>query len=150
MKSETAEVQLTIGSGFENLDLVDTVCEAVLKHSSIDPDQIENTSLAIREAAANAIEHGNGPDSAGKVEIRILMEREMLTVRVKDSGNGFAPNDVADPLAPENLLKPRGRGIFLIRQFMDEVDFEFENGTVIVMRKAAGPEASTVTSDEED
>lgn len=139
MRSETAEVRLTIGSGFEDLDLVDTVSEAVLKHSNIDPGQLENTALAIREAAANAIEHGNGPDSGDKVEIRIRMEEELLTVRVKDSGSGFEPDNVADPLAPENLLKPKGRGIFLIRQFMDEVDFEFAGGTVIVMRKAVTP-----------
>jgi len=147
MRSETAEVRLAIGSGFEDLDLVDTVSEAVLKHSNIDPDQLENTALAVREAAANAIEHGNGPDSGAKVEIRILMENDLLTVRVKDNGTGFKPESVADPLAPENLLKPRGRGIFLIRQFMDEVDFEFDGGTVIVMRKAVTPGTHV---DEED
>jgi serine/threonine-protein kinase RsbW len=139
MRSETAEVRLAIGSGFEDLDLVDTVSEAVLKHSNIDPDELENTALAVREAAANAIEHGNGPDSGTKVEIAILMESDLLTVRVKDNGSGFKPEDVANPLEPENLLKPRGRGIFLIRQFMDEVDFEFDGGTVIVMRKAVTP-----------
>ena len=76
------------------------------------------------------------------------MEEQQLTVRVKDSGNGFKPERVADPLAPENLLKPRGRGIFLIRQFMDEVEFEFDGGTVIVMRKEAGHGPSDGDGDE--
>jgi serine/threonine-protein kinase RsbW len=147
MKPETAEVRLTIGSRFDDLELVDTVSEAVLQHVNIDPDHLENTSLAIREGAANAIEHGNGANSGKKVEITVLMEPKLLTVRVKDEGDGFVPDDVADPLAPENLLKPRGRGIFLIRQFMDDVDFEFESGTVVVMRKELAAAQATEEAD---
>ncbi len=60
---------------------------------------------------------------------------DLLTVRVRDQGNGFDPDQVPDPLAPENLLKPRGRGIFLTRRFMDSVDYDFEDGTVVIMTK---------------
>lgn len=135
MLLETAEVRLAIGSRFEDLDLVDTVSDAVLKHTSIPEGQLEHTSLAIREAAANAIEHGNGPGSDKRVDIQILMEADHLTVIVRDQGKGFDPETVADPLAPENLLKPRGRGIFLTRQFMDEIEYGFDEGTVMTMRK---------------
>lgn len=148
MLLETAEVRLAIGSRFEDLDLVDTVADAVLKHTSIPEDQLEHTSLAIREAAANAIEHGNGAGSDKRVDIQILMEEDRLTVIVRDQGEGFDPETVADPLAPENLLKPRGRGIFLTRQFMDEIEYGFDEGTVMTMRKnfaaaEAEPDAGT-------
>lgn len=145
MLLETAEVRLTIGSRFEDLDLVDTVADAVLKHTTIPERQLEHTSLAIREAAANAIEHGNGPGSDRRVDIQIVMEEDHLTVVVRDQGKGFDLDKVADPLAPENLMKPRGRGIFLTRQFMDEIHYAFDDGTIMTMRKnfaAVEPESA--------
>lgn len=135
MLTEPAEVRLNIGSRFEDLDLVDTVCAAVLEHVDIPDDHLEHTSLAIREAAANAIEHGNGEGSGKRVDISIRIEGDLLTVVVRDEGSGFKPEGVPDPLAPENLLRPRGRGIFLTRRFMDSVEYEFDGGTVMTMRK---------------
>lgn len=139
MSDKPVEVRLTIGSHFEDLDFVDTVCEAVLPYSALPEDQLEHTSLAVREAAANGIEHGNGVGSGKKVDILIRMEPELLTIRVSDEGGGFDPDTVADPLAPENLLKPRGRGIFLSRRFMDDVSYEFGEGTIMILRKRLGP-----------
>ncbi len=138
MLQEPAEVQLNIGSRFEDLDLVDTVSAAVLEHVDIPGDLLEHTSLAIREAAANAIEHGNGAGSGKRVDISIRIEGDLLTVVVRDEGEGFDPDKVADPLAPDNLLKPRGRGIFLTRRFMDSVEYGFDGGTVMTMRKKVG------------
>ena len=148
MLREPAEVRLKIGSHFEDLDLVDTVSDAVLKHSGIAEDDLEHSSLAIREAAANAIEHGNGAGSGKQVRILIKMEPDVLTVEVRDEGPGFDPAGVADPLAPENLLKPRGRGIFLARRFMDEVEYEFDSGTVMILRKRLEPESSEAAEPE--
>lgn len=135
MLTEPAEVRLNIGSRFEDLDLVDTVAAAVLEHIDIPDDHLEHTSLAIREAAANAIEHGNGEGSDKRVDISIRIEGDLLTVVVRDEGKGFDPDQVADPLEPENLLKPRGRGIFLTRRFMDSTDYAYDGGTVLTMRK---------------
>lgn len=141
MLKETAEVRLTIGSRFEDLELVDTVVDAVLTHADILDDHLEHTSLAIREAAANAIEHGNGQGSDKKVDILIRLEAGLLTVTVRDQGSGFDPDQVPDPLAPENLLKPRGRGIFLTRRFVDSVEYDFDGGTVMTLRKKLEPPA---------
>ncbi len=148
MLTEPAEVRLTIGSRFEDLDLVDTVSGAVLEHVEIPDDYLEHTSLAIREAAANAIEHGNGPGSGKRVEISIRIDVGQLTVEVRDQGAGFDPDRIPDPLAPENLLKPRGRGIFLTRRFMDEVAYEFDGGTVMIMRKRLG--RATASAEQEE
>ena len=135
MLKEPAEVRLNIGSRFEDLDLVDTVSAAVLEHVHVVGDHLEHTSLAIREAAANGIEHGNGEGSNKRVDISIRIDGDLLTVVVRDEGEGFDPEKVDDPLAPENLLKPRGRGIFLTRRFMDSIEYSYDGGTVLTMTK---------------
>ena len=136
MPTEPTELRLTIGSRFEDLELVDSVADAILKYVGVAEDDQEHTSLAIREAAANAIEHGNGVGSDKRVSVSMRLHAERLTVRVKDQGEGFDPERVPDPLAPENLLKPRGRGIFLSRRFVDEVAYEFDGGTVMIPAQA--------------
>lgn len=138
MPIENAEVRLIIENRFEDLDLVDSVSDSVLGFLGLEGNDREHTSLAIREAAANAIEHGNGVGSDKKVDIQMELGSEILIVRVRDEGDGFDPDAVPDPLAPENLLKPRGRGIFLSRRFVDEIDYEFDGGTLMTLRKKLG------------
>lgn len=138
MLIEPAEVKLRIGSCFEDLDLVDVLADAVLRFAGLSGESLEHATLAIREAAANAVQHGNGAGSELPVELSIRIERDQLVVRVRDAGEGFDLDALPDPLAPENLLKPKGRGIFLMKRFMDEVEFEFDTGTVVTMRKSLG------------
>ena len=99
-------------------------------------DHLEGIELALREALANAVIHGNRSSSAKTVRICVAVQegRGILLV-VKDSGSGFDPTTLPDPLAQQNLLASHGRGIFLIKQFMDDVWFEFENGTAVYMLK---------------
>jgi serine/threonine-protein kinase RsbW len=86
---------------------------------------------------ANAIKHGNHLDPGKKVEIDLRVEGEDLIISVLDEGNGFDPGRVADPLQPENLLKPDGRGIFYMGKFMDGVEYRFRDGggTEVTLRK---------------
>jgi len=92
--------------------------------------------LALQEALANAIIHGNGRGSAKAVRICVAVQEDCgLLVVVKDGGSGFDPNALPDPRAAQNLFASHGRGIFLIRQLMDDVWFEFENGTAVYMLK---------------
>ena len=149
MPDEPAQLRLTIGSRFEDLELVDSVTDAVLRYVGVAEDEIENTALAIREAAANAIEHGNGVGSDKRVVVVMRLRAETLTVRVSDEGAGFDPDAVPDPLAPENLLKPRGRGIFLTRRFVDEVGYEFDGGTVMILRKHLGKAPAEESAEDE-
>jgi serine/threonine-protein kinase RsbW len=98
-----------------------------------EPD-VETIGLAVREAIANAMVHGNHCDPEKKVRISVTVNgRCGLLVRVKDSGAGFDPDGLPDPIAAENLMAPHGRGIFIIRQIMDEVDFKFDHGTEVRM-----------------
>jgi serine/threonine-protein kinase RsbW len=81
--------------------------------------------VAVREGVINAIKHGNREDFAKRVTIEFAFEAydgaDALVVRVIDQGAGFEPDSVADPLAPENVLKSSGRGIFFMRSFMDDI-----------------------------
>ena len=107
----------------------------VLKHLE-SYDDIDLVVLAIREALTNALVHGNRCDPEKTIAISVALEGDGgLFVSVKDSGSGFDPNALANPLAVENLLSNHGRGIFLMRQFMDEVEFNFDHGTEVRMRR---------------
>ena len=118
-------VRLEFTSVFEMLDFVQVVSDHVSHSVGMDDDAAHWISVAIRESVINAIKHGNRNDATKRVfvefETESSTERAALLIRVRDQGEGFDPETVADPLAPENLLKSSGRGIFLIRNFMDEV-----------------------------
>jgi anti-sigma regulatory factor (Ser/Thr protein kinase) len=99
-------------------------------------DDADIIGLVVQEALANAIVHGNHCDPETMVRICIAVNENCdLLVTVKDSGSGFDPSGLPNPLASESLLAPHGRGIFLMRQFMDEVDFKFDHGTEVHMRR---------------
>lgn len=101
---------------------------------------LERIDLALREALANAIIHGNRNDPEKRVRVCVTLREDCgILIVVKDCGQGFDPNQVPDPLSEENLLSGHGRGIFLINQLMDEVRFAFDSGTAILMRRRPAP-----------
>lgn len=125
--NHTSEViRLEFTSAFEMLDFVQIVGDHVVRGVGLDEDSQHWVGVSIRECVINAIKHGNRNDATKRVWVEFATavdnERSQLTIRVRDEGEGFDPEEVADPLAPENLLKGSGRGIFLIRSFMDEVE----------------------------
>jgi serine/threonine-protein kinase RsbW len=93
--------------------------------------------IALREALANAIIHGNHGNSGKHVHVRCRCEPTEISIAVKDEGRGFDIEKIADPTAPENQGSIHGRGIYLMRALMDEVRFE-EDGVVVHMRKSTG------------
>jgi serine/threonine-protein kinase RsbW len=99
-------------------------------------DDIELVALTIQEALTNALVHGNRCDPEKTIGISISLNGASLFVSVNDSGSGFDPSGVPDPLAAENLLNTHGRGIFLMRHVMDEVEFNFDRGTEVRMRRS--------------
>lgn len=137
MTVPSPEVQLTIGSRFENIELVKVVLDDCLQRLGADPDSRHWVEMAMREAVANAIKHGNRQDPTKKVAIEMGIEGDEIVISIADEGAGFDPGTVHDPLAPEHRFKKDGRGIFYMRSFMDGVDFRFrpEGGTVLTLRK---------------
>ncbi len=106
--------------------LVDTICE----QHSISEDHYGNILVALTEAVNNAIQHGNQLNPEKDVEITYTTEQDKLTFFVRDFGTGFDFENLPDPTDPANLEKPNGRGIFLMRNLADEVEFT-EDGRVV-------------------
>ena len=119
-------VRLEFYSAFDMLDFVHAVSDHVCTAAGLDEDELHWVSVAVRESVVNAIKHGNKNDPKKRVIVEFspvpAAASDELVIRIEDQGEGFVPEEVADPLAPENILKSSGRGIFLIRSFMDEVD----------------------------
>lgn len=108
----------------------------LLRNCSCVPEAVSDVEIALREALANAIIHGNHEDRRKHVHVTCRCEPDEVSIDVKDEGQGFEINSVPDPTAPENLGSVHGRGIHVIRALMDEVRFE-QGGAVIHMRKGA-------------
>ena len=118
-------VRLQIPSLFDMVDLVQIVSDRMGNMAGFDEDAIHWIGVAVRESVINAIKHGNREDPAKLVTVEFAFSPvdnpTELLVRVTDQGEGFEPEEIADPLAPENILKSSGRGIFFMRNFMDDV-----------------------------
>jgi len=119
-------IRLEFDSVFELLDLVQVVSDGVARLAGLDDDTLHWVGVAVRESVINAIKHGNRHDASKRVFVEFalnsLADQAELVVLVRDQGEGFDPDGVKNPLAPENLLSSSGRGIFFMRSFMDDVD----------------------------
>ena len=142
-------IHLSLASEYANIDLVDAIAESCLRFAGFEDSVIEHLALAIREAAANAIQHGNAQDSGKTAEVVFDLTEDCIEIRIRDQGEGFDPASLPDPLAPDNILKGTGRGIFLMRQLMDEVEFGFDGGMEVTMRKRL-PDGNGAGSGEEE
>jgi serine/threonine-protein kinase RsbW len=142
---QAGDVHLSIGSRFENIELVQALVDDSLQRLEFDDDSRYWVGIALREAVANAIKHGNKEDPEKSVEIEIRIQEAHFTVRIQDEGRGFDPNQIGDPLSPENLLKPNGRGIFYMNKFMDGIEYEFgpEGGTIVTLTKRIGASSAS-------
>jgi serine/threonine-protein kinase RsbW len=142
-------VRLDFDSTFEMLDLVQVVSDHIGRLAGLDEEARHWVNVAVRESVINAIKHGNAGDQRKRVYVEFtpldLESPPGVAIRVRDEGPGFDPTAVPDPLHPDNLLKASGRGIFLIRSFMDEMVLQraAEGGMEMVMvkRAAATPRA---------
>jgi serine/threonine-protein kinase RsbW len=139
-------IRLEFASVFEMVDVVQVVSDHIGRMVGLDDDGLHWLGVAVRESVINAIKHGNCNDAAKRVHVEFTPIEPVDTpsgvmIRVRDEGHGFDPASVPDPLAPENLLKGSGRGIFLIRSFMDEMVLQRaeEGGMEMVMVKRASP-----------
>jgi serine/threonine-protein kinase RsbW len=114
-------VRLEFGSAFEMLDIVQIMSDYLGRTLGLDEDSLHWVGVAVRESVINAIKHGNRHDVSKHVIVEFVTASDEMTVSIRDQGEGFDPDALADPLAPENMLKSSGRGIFLMRNFMDDV-----------------------------
>ncbi len=137
MNIKTNKIEVSIGSALEYLDLVQTITDCITSFMGFDDDTAHWIGMSVRESVTNAIQHGNKLDQSKKVDIGYEVAADRLAITVRDQGNGFKAEQLPNPLDPENLLKPSGRGIFYIRSFMDEVEFRplSQGGMEVLMVK---------------
>jgi serine/threonine-protein kinase RsbW len=129
-------VSYTLDSTLETVDSAEQTASRVAAEAGFDEDEIMRIAMAVREAAVNAVLHGNAYDPGKKVSLDFEKTASDLVITIRDQGKGLDLKNIPDPLAPENLLKTSGRGIFLIRSFMDEVQIHpSHTGTEIKLIK---------------
>ena len=129
-------VSYRMESTLESVNKAEEMADQIASQAGFDEDTRSGIAMAVREGMINAVLHGNAYDPAKRVNLTFEQTGRELVVTIADEGRGFVPEEIPDPLAPENLLKESGRGIFLMRTFMDEVRFrKLNSGTEITLIK---------------
>jgi serine/threonine-protein kinase RsbW len=134
-------IHLTIGSTYKQLTLVSAAAQPLLRGLFADSVTVNRVALAIHEAVVNAIRHGNHENPHTIIEITLAIEDGDLIVRVVDEGSGFDLAELQDPRHPDTLMRPHGRGLFLIHHAMDSIETArtHDGRAVLTLRKAIPP-----------
>ena len=128
--------QMVIESDLSNVQKVEKIAEKIAKYMKFSEEEQDSLAISVTEIVGNAIVHGNKKDKNKKVTVNFDYKDETITVSIQDEGDGFNEKTIANPLEPENLLKESGRGIFIVRALMDEVDFiRSKKGTTVRLVK---------------
>jgi len=143
-KSNTRnEIEFTMPSRLELLVVLDTLVSAICKELDFDEESTNAIANSVIEAATNAVQHGHEHHEERPVRFAFRMAEDRLEIRVQDFGEGFDLERVEalDPTGPEGLFKSRGRGIFIMRAMMDNLEFEMDSGdgvTVVLTKMRNG------------
>lgn len=119
-RHEAETVERFLDSTLESVDHAEEIAVGLAKRAGFGEDDLTKIGMAVRESMVNAVVHGNRYNANKKVRFSVSKNSESLTVRIADEGEGFDFENLPDPCAEENLFRSSGRGIFLIRSFMDE------------------------------
>lgn len=125
-------VTMNFASEPQNISLIEPLVSSIFEKYPISNDLFGNILVAVTEATNNAIQHGNQRDPNKQVYISYTVGEEMINFIIQDEGKGFNPDNIPDPTDPENIEKPNGRGVFLMRRLADYVTFE-KNGTKVCL-----------------
>ncbi len=123
-------LKLKVPSLMENIRIVESFIDNAKEKHNIGEDIYGNIMIAVTESVNNAIKHGNQENEKKNVKLSMELEDHRIRFRIEDEGPGFDYNNLADPTAPENLDKPGGRGIFLMKNLADELIFSNEGRSV--------------------
>jgi serine/threonine-protein kinase RsbW len=130
---------MTLESALSSVETVEQTAEAYARDAGFDDDTATNISMVAREAAVNAVLHGNKKDPTKFVTAVFELSQDELKISIADEGPGLDPDKIPDPLAPENVMRSSGRGVFLMKHYMDEVHFrQLTPGTEITLIKRRG------------
>ena len=124
--------ELMLASSYAELERVEGLLNQLQQALGFDDDFYARLMLSVSEAATNAVVHGNKLDLSKKVMIQAKANTTILTFTITDEGNGFDPEDIANPVDEENLLNTSGRGVFLMREYTDEIEFQDDGRKLIL------------------
>jgi serine/threonine-protein kinase RsbW len=139
-----------LASRFENIEIAELALNELCEQIEVDSDELYWIVTAVREALANAIRHGNRADPERKVRVDCTVADRTVTIWIEDEGDGFDPATIPNPTDPEQLLRPNGRGIFYMQQFMTQVEFSRakSGGTAVLMVKELTPATRSKENEE--
>ncbi len=123
-------IKIIIPSITENIRIIESFIDNAKEKFNLDDDIYGNIMIAVTESVNNAIMHGNKNDKTKNVTLSLTLNENVIHFEIKDEGTGFDYKNLPDPTAPENLDKPSGRGIFLMKHLSDEVNF-LNNGSLV-------------------
>lgn len=125
-------ISIQVPSLMENIRMIESFIDNAKERFHLDDDIYGNIMIAVTEAVNNAIKHGNDNNKSKNVFLSLSLDDSLIKFTIKDEGRGFDYQHLPDPTSPENLEKPGGRGIFLMKHLSDEVDFKDEGRTVVL------------------
>ena len=121
MSTPNQRLEVTLDTQLESVDLAENIVTRVAEAAGFGEDDLHKLGMAVREGVINAYNYGNCQDKRKKIHLALELQPEMMVVHIVDEGCGFELSEVEDPLAEENLLRTSGRGLFLMRAFMDDL-----------------------------
>lgn len=134
---ETEGVETLLESTLDSVDAAESMVLQAAESAGVDEDELHKIGMAVRESMVNAVIHGNRYNAHKKVHLKVSSNGEKMTILIGDEGAGFDMTSLPDPLAPENLLRQSGRGLLLMRAFVDEFEVRRRdpNGTEVKLVK---------------
>ena len=121
LDSQSKTVNLVLDSTLESVDQAERAVLDLAVGAGFGEEDLDRIGMSVRECMVNAVVHGNRYNSHKKVRLSLSLTHERLTIRIADQGDGFDPDQLPDPLSGDNLLRHSGRGIFLMKAFMDDL-----------------------------
>jgi serine/threonine-protein kinase RsbW len=145
MTLEAKHLEVILDTHVESVNLAEEMCLRVAEAVGFNEDECYRIGMSVREGVINAFHYGNQEKPDKKIHLAVDLTREKMIIHVMDEGKGFQLKDVPDPLAEENLLSTSGRGIFLMRAFMDEFQVVAgrTGGAEVIMSKRIPPEIAS-------
>jgi len=122
MAAQTQRIEITLETLLDSVDLAESITMRIAEALGFGEEDMHKIGMSVREGVINAYNYGNQQDRRKKILMTVELAPERMTIRVLDQGKGFNLQEVPDPLSEENLLRTSGRGLFLMRAFMDEFD----------------------------
>jgi serine/threonine-protein kinase RsbW len=148
MAPQTKRIELTLESVLDSVDLAESISMRICSSAGFAEEECHKIGMSVREAVINAYKYGNQKNREKKIYMTVEFDDEKMVVKILDQGPGFELEDIPDPLAEENLLRTSGRGLFLMRAFMDE--FTVQRGAsggaeLIMMKRLPGDSTNNGT-----